>query len=518
MERKKNTIKRLQARMAFYPAMATLLCSLLLIASCTKPALSFNGLLLKIDNNKSAVTMSVLEKAAKLSSGNAEKLRILKRARLYGPEVYGQIARLIQQNGQPLSENTALSLLDAFLASSFYKEAFLLFEKSIDPKSRPGEYTELLVRAFRAGCKFEPRPEALTACFDSSNDARFMQAAAVFAMHRADSSMARSLLLDAERKRQTIPDFCDYRLFWDTGLFDLLLSCPDSPGQPLFYHIKGDAYLATGQQDLARLSYKQLIENYPLWSWKPYAAMARLASKSGADRELTAEYYYKLMMERFPEEENAKLEYLNMLREQDKYSEAEKLLGTLQGERAQIAALSFKPAGKKLSAAIELASAYPDSSEAIQAALESYVMLHAWQNFADLWKEAQKRGIVLPKAMFWELADDVLSGSTDKALEDWLTNAKDFRLNNEYLFSYNEGLLLAYRKRYKEALNSFARAVNFSVQHSDKAKALVLAGDSAWLASMKEAAASAYEDALDNDPYNLDARSRLAYLRQYKWD
>lgn len=516
MERKQQTIKRLQAKKAFYVGLVTMLCSLFFIASCNRPALSFNGLLVKIDNNRSSVSMSVLENAAKLSSGNAEKLRILKRARLYGPEVYGQIARLIQQNGQPLSENTALSLLDAFLASGSYKEAFLLFDKSIDPKSRPGEYTELLVRAFRAGYKFEPGPEALTACFDASNDARFMEAAAVYAMYRADSSMARSLLLDAVRKQQSIPDFCDYRLFWDTGLFDLLLSCPDRPGQPLFYHVKGDAHLAAGQQDLARLAYDQLIVNYPLWSWKPYAAMARLASKSGTGRELTAEHYYKLMMERFPEEESAKLEYLNMLREQDRYSEVEKLLGTLKGERAQIAALSFMPADKRLRAAIELAAAYPDSSEAIEAGLESFVMLHAWQSFADLWKEAQKRGILLPKAMFWELAADVIGGSTDRALEDWLTNAKDFRITNEYLFSYNEGLLLAYQKRYKEALNSFARAANFSVQHSDKAKTLVLAGDSAWLAAMKETAASAYEDALDNDPYNLDARSRLAYLRQYK--
>lgn len=520
MERKQYLISFLVSRVLLLLVCSLLLCNLV---SCKSKKTSFAGLLAKIDQNQNKISISVFENAAKQASGSIEQLRIMKRAKTYGPEVYARVAQIIVHNNPNLTESVALSVLDAFLTAGMYKDAIPLFYTSLDYKARAKELTELLVRAFRSDIRLEVTTDFLIGCFEVSADYRFMEAAAVFAMYKNDIGLARSLLLDLSAQQTEYYNNCNISLLWDTGLYELISKYPDRLEDPLFTAVKADSDFLLGNMFSAFYNYKYIIEQYPQWSWKPYAAIARPAEsnklfKNNYQQYKLSEYYYSLMLDRFPDDVQAVLEYVNFLFFEDNLLEAQKYMQNIKGEAAAVLAIRLLPIQKKLSKAMELASEYPDSALALDSALETFVDLYAWNNFSDLWKQVQTKGIAVRHALFWNLVSNILNGDIEKAIDQLPLAFVDFRLDNEYIFSYNEGLLLLFQKKYKDAYDSFIRATNFSVNPIDKARAMVLAGDSSWLAGKENLTIQAYEEARNIDPGNIDTRSRLERVKHYLWN
>ncbi|GAB1457622.1 hypothetical protein MASR2M48_29300 [Spirochaetota bacterium] len=255
-------------------AVALAIAGSLSLGACRGAERSFGALLAKIDASPASVSTATFLNAARLADGTAERLRLLKRAHHRGGSLYSDTASAILASGM-VTEPLALVAFDAFMSSALYDEALALFDGPLDPDTRADCYAEALSMALARGMASKPGVERFVASSDATGDSRFLVYAAVEAMLDGDRERARTLLIDSEESVSSTGYVAPYRLLWDAGAIDILTARSGSPDDPLQIAVIADAEYMSGNIAEASASYAYIIRNFPRWSWKPYAALAR---------------------------------------------------------------------------------------------------------------------------------------------------------------------------------------------------------------------------------------------------
>jgi len=503
---------------------------LALCAACRNPERSFGALLAKIDSAPEPVGVEVFINAAALARSTDERLRLLKRAASRDASLYAETARAVIAAGN-VSEPVALAAFDAFLEASLAGEALTLFDSALDASLRPAEYAEALIVAIRNGVAVDPSLERLVACADVTGDNRFLLYAAIEAMVDGDRASALTLLGDAfNADTETRPDI-PYSLLWDAGALDILLNFAADPFDPLATAVCADAEYLEGHEAAASASYAYLVERFPSWSWKPYAALARLAAAQPDETALDwphapspdswtalssapsmAGRLYDLVAERFPDSSEASLDRARWLRSRERFGEAREVLARLKGEAADITMLEYEPLERAVPAALRLASEYPLSPQATDAALATLVKAGAWNRFEELAEKAWSAGLNPRRDWFWRAVALALSGDASDA-------ASIIRMYGPesagYAGVYDLGILELAAHRPEASTEAFVIAAGLARNPSERSAAFVMAGDALRMSRRLEQARSAYEAAIGADPASRDARSRLMRLGVY---
>jgi len=523
------------------------LCLVALLWSCAPPEPSFGALLARIDAAQSELPVAVFTNAAALADTTVDRLRILKRARAWGSGTYAAVASVIVTASPSCVETVALAALDAFLEAGRHEEALALFDGPLDPRQRPLEYAETIVRLSAFGLVVKAPAERLVWCYDATGARAFLEYAAVDAMASGDRSLALTLLRDSAGPSSEPMTERLYRLLWDAGAREELAARPVREDDPLGLALKADVDYLRGDRAMAAAGYAAIIERFPLWSWKPYAALARAEATEAlgqaslavatspalaladfsrsTERRGTAERYYDLLARRFPADAEAALERARWLHRSGRRAEAGAIAAAVHGERGAIAALAHAEPRRRQALALRLASAYPESPPAMEAALEALALEGAWERFQELFDRASLAGLRLPRAWFWGALAAVLDGNVEEALLQYDSHADAahadaahadaaIEARGVYIDAYNRGLVLAALERLDEAEASFARAASSAGSRAEAARALTLAGDAAWIDGRHGNARRAYEAALGAEPASRDARARLERLRR----
>jgi len=483
---------------------------------------SFGALLAKIDADPVSATPAAYVNAAALAQGTEDRLRILKRASARDPAVYADSARAIIAAGA-VSEPVAVAVLDAYLEAGRYEDALTLFDGPLSPSLRPLEYAETLVLAVRNGYA-PPRPstDRLVLCADAACDARFLEAAAVDAMLEGDRPRARALLVDAAGFGASVDRRVPYRLLWDAAALETLCDRIPDPHDPLEIAVCGDAEYLSGAIASACVAYADLVERFPSWSWKPYAALARVR---GVEREdgpsewphvdVTAptdipERLIAAMVERFPDSTEAALERARWLASVGRPERAASELAALRGEAAAIIALRYGPATRALPDASRLAAEYPDSAPAVDEALAALARSGAWPRFSEIAARADAAGLETARSWFWRAVLSSLSGDPGAAAEA----ISNYGIESAgYPGAFDLGILESASSRPGKAAAAFVLAAGLADSPERRADAYVMAGDALRAADRADEARSAYEAALSASPASREARSRLERLK-----
>jgi len=482
---------------------------------------SFGALLAKIDANPLAATRSAYLNAAALAEGTEERLRLLKRAQARDPVLYADSAAAILAAGA-VSEPVAVAVLDAYIAAERYDDALALFDGPLSPADRPSEYAEALVLAVRhayAG----PRPsiDRYVLCADATGDARFLEAAAVDSMLEGDRSRARALLVDAtkfdERPGRRVP----YRLLWDAAAVDVLGDRIPDPSDPLEIAIGGDAEYMRGAIASACVAYADLVERFPTWSWKPYAALARIGGVETDDRQSEwphrtepgspdlSERLFSAMVGRFPDSTEAALERARWLASVGRPEEAAAKVAALSGEAAAIVALRFGPGARAVPDALRLAAEYPASPAAVDEALAALAGSGAWDRFSEIAARSAAAGLATARSWFWRVVSSSLAGEAGEAA----AAIRGYGVESAgYPGAFDLGILEMAASRPAKAADAFVIAAGLAASSERRAEAYVMAGDAFRAADRAGEAVSAYAAALSAFPASREARSRLERL------
>lgn len=499
--------------------------SIIASVSCRGSGRSFGALLAKIDAARGLASEATFLGAASLARGTEDRLRLLKRASALEPDRYADVAAAVLKAGS-VSEPVALAALDAYILSGRYEAALSLFEGPLDPSSRSAEYAESLVLAARSGANPAPPYERLVATADLTGDWRFMARAAIDAMVEGDRAVALTLLADAERfEGAALP----YRLLWDAGAVGALSERTADPGDPLEIAVIADAERLSGDEAAACASYAYLIARFPSWSWKPYAALARLGAgtapsaaapewphaprmdaQAGSGPPDTAGRLYATMAERFPGSREASIERARWLYSQGRVRDASSLVSGLQGEEAAIASLDFSRREKSVPDALRLAALYPDSPIAIDSALAALAGAGAWERFGELAMRSDGAGLSTRRAWFWRALTYAISGDATLAADEirrYGPAAAGFP------GAFDLGILEMAARRPDRAADAFVIAAGLAREADERSEAFIRAGDA--LASLRryDQAYAAYESALGADPASREARSRLERIK-----
>lgn len=489
---------------------------------------SFGALLAKIDASPATASAAAYLNAAALAKGSEERLRVLKRAASRDSALYADVAAAMA--GNQLSEPVALAALDAFLLAGRYDEALSLFGGPLDPRADAPELAETIVMAARAGVALAPSIDQLVACSDATGDPSFMARAAVDAMRGGDRQAASALLIDAERaaiasgRSSGVP----YRLLWDAGALEALARGAPESSDPLELAVRADAERLLGDFVAAAASYAFIVENYPDWSWKPYASLARLcgvgdddetprwpysalpgSSESLANPTAIAERLHAEMLGRSDGDPEAVIERASWLFADARSGEASRLLAGIGGERAAIARLTYGSPDRAVPDASRLAATYPLSPAAVDAALYAFARAGAWERFSAALDGAEAAGLALPRLWFWEAVSGALSGEPAEAAAALGRHGSAYA---DYATAYDIGILELAAGDYASAAEALAAAATRAGSPEDSAEAYVLLGDALSASRRARDARIAYEAALGADPANRDARSRLYRL------
>ncbi|MFH2113659.1 MAG: hypothetical protein ABIJ86_04030, partial [Spirochaetota bacterium] len=288
--------------------------------------------------------------------------------------------------------------------------------------------------------------------------------------------------------------------------------------------VYADSAFLTGCRALATSAYLELIERYPLRSWKPYAAIARLAEQTTSPeadyrlplspvpppRSPEAGYWYALMMDRFPEDDSAALEYGLWLVRTGSGGEAGpyfKASGWKPGGEAEASA-RLALAGTELLplAAIEMAAAYPESSLAMDSALAALFTSGSWKRFLSL---NAMREIAVPRAWFWDAVSLALVADFDSAV---LSLGNSGPMIPGFEVPYTKAALEAAAGRNKDAAASYMMAAGDASSDAVKTRCMIRAGESLAAAGELSAAINAYTAALGMDDFNFEAMAALRRL------
>ena len=510
--------------------MLALWASLVFYVSCSRPDASFGSLLAEIDSSPQAVTTEKFIKAASLANGTEDQLRLLKRASKRSSDSYAAIAAAIAKD-RNVSEPVALAMLDAYLSASQFAEALTLFHTALDASTRAAEYAEALVFAYKNRLTPVSTIEQLVACADATGDDRFLVYAATQALIEGDRATAKTLLVDALRFNGGMQSSASYLLLWDAGAVETLASRMPAPTDPLEIAICADAEYLIGDITAASASWAYLIDRFPTWSWKPYAALARAAATEpepairawphapppdswtaiSAPSAIEAGLR-SLIEELFPGSSEASMDRARWLRSKNQIEEARDIVSSLSGESAAIARLEYGNPERAVPEALRLAAEYPSSPVAYDVALETLANAGAWDRFTELAEVCRKNGLQTRRSWFWDSIVLVLGDNTTSAAS---IIRKYGPGQSGYAGALNLGMLELAGNRAQQAAEAFMLAVGLAQNQHEKAVAYVKAGDALQVSKLPEKAIAAYEAAVGADPASREARSRLMRLRMY---
>ena len=515
------------------------------LSGCSKQPDTFSQILARIDALGPLAPASAFTEAAALAGTSADKLRLLKRARLIDQELVADTAALL--TGAGTSSAVGLAALDAFLEAGRFESASGLFKTVLPPADYPLEFAETFIRTKHAGLNpglsVSDRPWLILA-YDATGWSEFLYEAILDSLVAGDTGAARFMLNEAISKGELVGTRSVIEMLWHYGFRDLILTLgsPDSSYQALAVY--GDSAFLTGHKALATSVYAELIERYPQQSWKPYAALGRIAEQTAVvdmvnplplatvppPRIPESGYWYTMMLARFPEDSSASLEYGLWLARQGSRDEAAvyfnkpgsktgKLAeggssidgaaspgGTAGGAAEASARLALAGIEYLPLAAIELAADYPDSALAVDSALAALFFSASWNRFRSLnaWRE-----VAVPRAWFWDAASFALAGDFEAAL-DSLEHSSPMVPGFEVLYT-----LASYEfasGRYKDAASRYMMAAGEAETASVRARCLVRTGDSLYASGEPVEAGKAYTAALGVDNFNLEAMAALRRL------
>jgi len=506
-------------RLAGKVFVAALVC--IALSECPNPRQSFSGLLARIDSSEDKATLEVYRKAAARAASTEDRLRLLKRAMRRGHDFAADVAGTVVASGA-VSEPVALAALDIFLDSGRHAEALRLFDGALDARSHGAELAEAIVLSYRAGTMPRQPADRLVACFDATGDVSFMIIAAIEAMRAGDRATARAVLHDVEG----VP----YRLLWDVGDVTTLAEHAPSTADPLEMAVCADAAHTAGLDAVATQLYAALIEAHPSWSWKPYAALARIAEAESEDAgqawphtPLPDSYaalsspvavenrLYGLMADRFPDSDEAGIEQARRLFEQGHASEASAVLVHTKGEAGAIARMQYGDQSRMVPLALNLAATYSTSPAAIDAALLVLAKTGTWDRFKEILDRTTKAGIDTPGSWFWSALAMSLDGDFEAASDAIRAGGP---ASSGYAGAIDLGIMELAASRPAAAIDAFAIAVDMAGSGDELARVYLLLGDACLASGLDEKAAAVYRKVLDIDPASRIARSRLERIQK----
>lgn len=494
---------------------------LTILAGCSRRPGSFSLGLAKIDALGSQAPFSAFAGVAASAGTSAEKLRLLKRARNIDPELAADTAAMLTGSGT--TSVVGLAALDAFLEAGRFEAALELFPIILPPADFPLEFAEAFVRAKQSGLvsHFADLDRTwLILAYDATGRYEFLYEAILDALAAGDTGTARFMLEEYVSKGAFVVTPSVIDMLWHYGFLDLILALgSNDPSYRTLAAYADSAYL-TGRKALATSVYVELLERYPLYSWKPYAALARLAEQSSppvqesrlplespsSTRKPEAGYWYALMLDRFPEESSATLEYNLWLFSQGSMDQSITAGGTVGGAAGASARLGLVGMDFLPLAALELVATYPDSALAVDSALAALFFSSSWNRYLALnaWRE-----VSVPRAWFWDAAALALTGDFDAAL-DSLKHSSPMVPGFE--IPYTKATYEFSSGRYEDAASSYIMAAGAAESAPVRARCMVRAGDSFNAAGELSAAANAYTAALGMDDFNIEAMAALRRL------
>jgi tetratricopeptide (TPR) repeat protein len=499
---------------------------LTVLSGCSNRPASFSLALAKIDALGLQAPASAFADAAALAGTSAEKLRLLKRTRLIDSGLAADTAARFA--GSAMSPVVGLAALDAFLEAGRFEAAIELFRTILPPKDFPLEFAETFVGARSVGLSpflSDSDRAWLVTAYDETGWTEFLYEAIFYSLRAGDTGSARFLLHESISKGALIGTQPVIEILWHYGFLDMILALGSEDSSYQALAVYGDSAFLSGHKGLATSVYAELIERYPLHSWKPYAALGRIAEQAAAAQEAgdfpmplappsrprnpESGYWYAMMRTRFPEDSSVALEYGLWLARQGSRDEAISYLRKTGGAEtvAEAAArLALEGMDYLPLAAIDLAARYPDSALAVDSALAALFFSASWNRFLSLnaWRE-----VGVPRAWFWDAASFALAGDFEAALHS-LEHSSPMIAGFEVsytLASYESAL-----GRYKSAASRYMIAAGEAESASVSAKCFVRAGDSLLAAGEPVAAAMAYTAALGVDDFNPEAMAALRRL------
>ncbi len=500
----------------FIMALACMAC-----AGCSNPQRSFSGLLARIDASRDGANPELYRKAAILAGSTEDRLRLLKRAMRRDHDFAANVAAAVVA-APIISEPVALVALDIFLDSGRYADALGLFDRALDARSHGAELAEAIVLSYRAGAMRDQPADRLVACFDASGDASFMILAGIEAMRSGDRATAMAVLHDVHG----VP----YRLLWDAGDMTALAERSPSTADPLEMAVCADAAHGAGMDAVATQLYAALIEAHPSWSWKPYAALARIAAAEPADASevwphtplpdsyaalsspaAVAERLYDLMAERFPDSDEAHMEQARRLSYQGRSSDASALLLHANGEAGAIARMQYGDQARSVPLALNLAATYSASPAALDAALAVLARTGTWDRFREVLDRASAAGIAMPRAWFWLALERTLDGDVDAAADAIRAGGP---ASSGYAGALDLGILELAASRPASAVEALAIAAGMATSTDELTRVYLMLGDAYMASDQDDMAAAAYKKVLDIDPASRIARSRLERMKR----
>lgn len=490
-------------------------------AGCPSPQRSFSGLLARIDASKDSAKLDVYRKAAVLAGSTEDRLRLLKRAMRRGPDFAADVAIAVAA-APIISEPVALAAFDIFLDAGRYADALGLFDAALDARSHGAELAEAIVLSYRAGAMPEQPVDRLVACFDASGDAAFMILAGIEAMRAGDRATAKAVLHDVPG----VP----YRLLWDAGDSAALAERLPSMADPLEMAVCADAAHDVGLDAVATQLYAALIEAHPSWSWKPYAALARIAAIEPADVSAVwphapppdsyaalsspvavEDHLYGLMAERFPDSDEAHIEQARRLFYRGRASEASALLAHAHGEAGAIARMQYGDQARSVPLALDLAATYGTSPAALDAALAVLARTGTWGRFREVLDRASAAGTAMPRAWFWSALKRTLDGDVGAAADALRAGGP---ASSGYAGALDLGIMELAASRPASAVEALAIAAGMASNDDESSRVYLLLGDAYAASDQADMAIAAYKKVLDIDPASRIARSRLERMKR----
>ncbi|TFG84597.1 MAG: hypothetical protein E4H20_02750 [Spirochaetales bacterium] len=500
---------------------------LISLASCRKPPPSFEALLAIIDSGAPDVNLGTFITAADLAGGTEDRLRLLKRAAGRDSVFAADVADAVV-SAVPPTEPVALAAFDLFLSAGRFRDAQSLLESGLRYDERPLLYAELIVASCRAGEGLWPPLAGVPYLADATGRPEFLHDGALAALRDGNASAARELLAEAMDRGLTVQNV----LLWDAGLLDRLALISMENNEPESMELAAGAAYLSGFQALAAQTYGRIIELYPDYSWRPWAALARLGIA-----EPPAEYadpltgrgrsegdgsagppgraaLYDSMMARFGDVPDAAREYARWLLESDDDTGARHILASLTeknaseaGRNASLRAL-VEPARAPV-LAIRLVTDWADSPEAVDTALAMLFSTGAWDDYLRLRSRIAGMNDTLPRSWFWKAADALFKGEPEKAIPLLMAAEVD---RDDYSAAYALGLAALSAGRPKDAAAAFRTAASKPVSPSRQALALSRAGDALRFSALPEEALAMYRAALSVDQSCLSARVGMGAL------
>lgn len=497
--------------------------------ACARPAPSFSMLLARIDADPALVDPAPFLGAATLARDTADRLSLIKRAYRRSPALAARVCDAIIGAGQ-VSAPVSRAVFSSFLDAGMPDKALRLFDGLLSPEEAPALYAEAYAACRVTGAAVATSPSLMVVAFDATGQGQFLVQAALLSMAQGDVQSASIVLADAVARGVAVDPF----LLWDAAAYAQLVESASGDDEPERLHLAADAAWSAGMVAEASSLYLRLVELYPLYSWKPYAALARLAQagpeaapmepvsplgsawpREGTEpireREAPGEHWIALMAERFPGDAGALRERVAHYQRQGMAVQAMELaaqtgVGDEDSAVADIASYASVYPDTVAPRAMARAAAFPDSAAVQETALACLLSVGAWKEFSTTLSAAR---IELPRAWFWEAVALALKGEPAAAAD--LIRSRGSGADR-WAAPFDLGLMELAAGRYREAALAFVTAAGEATRPKDRARAYELAGDSWRLAGDRSAGRDAYKAALSVDPNSLSARAGLELI------